>query len=51
MLYSTEMVMAQSNSRLEEAATRRLRNSAKAERSRRRTDLVLVLQAPRIAAR
>jgi len=46
MLYSTEMVMAQNNARLEEAATRRLRNRAKATRSRRRADVVLLQVRP-----
>jgi len=50
MLYSTEMVMAQNNARVEEAATRRLRNRAKVTRSRRRADVVL-LQVQPIAVR
>jgi len=50
MLYSIEVVMAQNNARLEEAATWRLRHRAKVTRSRRRADVV-VLQVQPIAAR
>ena len=50
MLYSSEMVMALHRSRLDEAETIRLSSRAKAARTRRRADVVL-LQARPIAAR